>query len=278
MNEKIPLRTLADRVAETTGRSSSDMETLIKRLFELIAEGLHEGRKVEVKGLGTFSLSDNPADPVEFCPAAAWAERVNAPFAMFEPEELAEEATESDFDDIRPETPAAVQAREEDTLLHADAMTDAPEEEPQPQAAAETDIVAEEVVAACDLTPVMHEAAPAADAVNEEKEQITAEPDIIAETEAESTPISVEATETAEPAEIEDDHIEDNHEEPIMSASDDAPAADNGFGKGFIVGLIVGLAIGALALCCYVMYFVHSSGSAQPIETELVEDSPAIAE
>lgn len=90
MNEKIPLRALADRVAETTGRSSAEMETLIKRLFELIAEGLHEGRKVEVKGLGTFSLSDNPADPVEFIPADAWAERINAPFAMFEPEELAE--------------------------------------------------------------------------------------------------------------------------------------------------------------------------------------------
>lgn len=275
MNEKIPLRALADRVAETTGRSSSDMETLIKRLFELIAEGLHEGRRVEVKGLGTFSLSDNPADPVEFCPAAAWAERVNAPFAMFEPEELAEEATESDFDDIRPETPAAVQAREEDTPLHADAMTDdSPEVEPQPQAAAETDIVAEEVVAACDLTPVMHEEAPAADAVNEE----TAGPDIIDETEAESAPISVEATETAEPAEIEDDHIEDNHEEPMTSASDAAPAADNGFGKGFIVGLIVGLAIGVLALCCYVMYFVHTSDPTQATETELVEDSPVIAE
>lgn len=279
MNEKIPLRALADRVAETTGRSSSDMETLIKRLFELIAEGLHEGRKVEVKGLGTFSLSDNPADPVEFCPAAAWAERVNAPFAMFEPEELAEEATESDFDDIRPETPAAVQAREEDTPLHADAMTDdSPEDEPQPQAAAETDIVAEEVVAACDLTPVMHEEAPAADAVNEEKEQITAEQDIIAEMEAESAPISAEATETAEPAEIEDDHIEDNHEEPMTSASDDAPAADNGFGKGFIVGLIVGLAIGVLALCCYVMYFVHTSDPTQATETELVEDSTVITE
>lgn len=275
MNEKIPLRALADRVAETTGRSSSDMETLIKRLFELIAEGLHEGRKVEVKGLGTFSLSDNPADPVEFCPAAAWAERVNAPFAMFEPEELAEEATESDFDDIRPETPAAVQSREEDTPLHADAITDnLPEEEPQPQAAAETDIVAEEVIADCDLTPVMHEEAPAADAVNEE----TAEPDIIAETEAESAPISVEATETAEPAEIEDDHIEDNHEEPMTSASDAAPAADNGFGKGFIVGLIVGLAIGVLALCCYVMYFVHTSDPTQATETELVKDSPVIAE
>ena len=100
MNEKIPLRTFAEKVAETTGRSEAEMESLIRRLFELIAEGLHEGRKVEVKGLGTFSLSDNPADPVDFYPASAWAERVNAPFAMFTPEELAPDASESDFNEI----------------------------------------------------------------------------------------------------------------------------------------------------------------------------------
>lgn len=305
MNEKIPLRALADRVAETTGRSSAEMETLIKRLFELIAEGLHEGRKVEVKGLGTFSLSDNPADPVEFSPADAWAERINAPFAMFEPEELAEEATESDFNDILPDTSASVTTEQyikEETPLHVYAATEEVlTEEPLPQAVTDTELTAAETVAACELQPVMHEEPTAADAAGVE-EEITVQTKIIAETESDSTPLLIDAEERARtdetvsndsqqptakacPAEIvcltdepDTTESEDTHEEPMASTDDADAGSDNGFGKGFIVGLIVGLAIGALALCCYVMYFVHTSGQPQTVETELIEDSPVIAE
>lgn len=305
MNEKIPLRALADRVAETTGRGSEETETLIKRLFELIAEALHEGRKVEVKGLGTFSLSDNPADPVEFSPADAWAERINAPFAMFEPEELAEEATESDFNDILPDTSASVtteQYIEEETPLHVYAATEEVlTEEPLPQAVTDTEITAAETVAAGELQPVISEEPTAADAAGVE-EEITVQTKIIAETEFDSTPLLIDAEEragtdetvsndsqqpTAEacPAEIvcltdepDTTESEDTHEEPMASTDDADAGSDNGFGKGFIVGLIVGLAIGALALCCYVMYFVHTSGQPQTVETELIEDSPVIAE
>lgn len=305
MNEKIPLRALADRVAETTGRSSAEMETLIKRLFELIAEGLHEGRKVEVKGLGTFSLSDNPADPVEFSPADAWAERINAPFAMFEPEELAEEATESDFNDIPADTSASVtteQDIEEETPLHVYAATEEVlTEEPLPEAVTDTEIATAETVAACEQQPVMHKEPTAADAAGA-KEEITVQTKIIAETKSDSTPGFIDADETAEtdetvsndslqptseayPAEIgfltdnaDTTDNEDTHEEYMVSTDVDDAAADNGFGKGFIVGLIVGLAIGALALCCYVMYFVHTSGQPQTIETELTENSPVITE
>ena len=305
MNEKIPLRALADRVAETTGRGSEEMETLIKRLFELIAEALHEGRKVEVKGLGTFSLSDNPADPVEFSPADAWAERVNAPFAMFEPEELAEEATESDFNDILPDTSAPVttgQDIEEETPLHVYAATEEVlTEEPLLQAVTDTEITAAETVAACELQPVMHEEPTAADGT-EAEEEITVQTKIIAETESDSTPGFIDADERARKDEtVSDDRqqstseacpteivcltdepdtteSEDTHEEPMASTDDADAGSDNGFGKGFIVGLIVGLAIGALALCCYVMYFVHTSGQPQTVETELIEDSPVIAE
>ena len=305
MNEKIPLRALADRVAETTGRGSAEMETLIKRLFELIAEALHEGRKVEVKGLGTFSLSDNPADPVEFSPADAWAERVNAPFAMFEPEELAEEATESDFNDIPADTSASVtteQDIEEETPLHVYAATEEVlTEEPLPQAVTDTEIVVADTVAACELKPIISEEPTGADGT-EAEEEITVQTKIIAETESDSTPVVIDADETpgtdetvsdnrqqltaeAYPAEIvcltdepDTTESEDTHEEPIASTDDADAGSDNGFGKGFIVGLIVGLAIGALALCCYVMYFVHTSGQRQPVETELIEDSPVIAE
>lgn len=305
MNEKIPLRALADRVAETTGRGSAEMETLIKRLFELIAEGLHEGRKVEVKGLGTFSLSDNPADPVEFSPADAWAERVNAPFAMFEPEELAEEATESDFNDILPDTSVPVTTRqdiEEETPLHVYAATEEVlTEEPLPKAVTDTEITAAETGAAYELQPVISEEPTAADAT-EAEEEITTQTNIIAETETDSTSVFIYADETpgtnetvsdnrqqptaeACPTEIvcltdepDTTESEDTHEEPMASTDDADAGSDNGFGKGFIVGLIVGLAIGALALCCYVMYFVHTSGQPQTVETELIEDSPVIAE
>ncbi|WP_290143633.1 hypothetical protein, partial [Paramuribaculum intestinale] len=241
----------------------------------------------------------------EFIPADAWAERINAPFAMFEPEELAEEATESDFNDISADTSDSVttgQDIEEETPLHVYAATEEVlTEEPLPEAVTDTEIATAETVAACEQQPVMHKEPTAADAAGA-KEEITVQTKIIAETESDSTPGFIDADETAEtdetvsndslqptseayPAEIgfltdnaDTTDNEDTHEEYMVSTDVDDAAADNGFGKGFIVGLIVGLAIGALALCCYVMYFVHTSGQPQTIETELTENSPVITE
>lgn len=109
--------------------------------------------------------------------------------------------------------------------------------------------------------------------------------DETAETDETVSNDSLQPTSEAYPAEIgfltdnaDTTDNEDTHEEYMVSTDVDDAAADNGFGKGFIVGLIVGLAIGALALCCYVMYFVHTSGQPQTIETELTENSPVITE
>lgn len=271
MNEKIPLRTFAEKVAETTGRSEAEMESLIRRLFELIAEGLHEGRKVEVKGLGTFSLSDNPADPVDFYPASAWAERVNAPFAMFTPEELAPDASESDFNEI-----GSIAEEESDT-------PDSLQQDDQ----------------SADITATEHVAGPAAaDKLTEETKatvhQSDAAPEVeviesadVTDTPEESTDDQVietqDATEEAFHSSPEADSFvnsQNNNDEAVEATdnyaenSTEDATEKNGFGRGFIVGLIVGLAIGALGLCCYVMYFVHASGETQPVETELVETAP----
>ncbi len=271
MNEKIPLRTFAEKVAETTGRSEAEMESLIRRLFELIAEGLHEGRKVEVKGLGTFSLSDNPADPVDFYPASAWAERVNAPFAMFTPEELAPDASESDFNEIG--SIAEEESDTPDSLPQHDQSADSTATEPVAGPAA-ADNLTEETKAAA------HQSDAASEVAVIESPEVADSPEESADDRTLDTPAATEEAVLSSPEADSFVNSQDNHDEAVETTdnyaenSTDDATEKNGFGRGFIVGLIVGLAIGALGLCCYVMYFVHASGETQPVETELVETAP----
>lgn len=271
MNEKIPLRTFAEKVAETTGRSEAEMESLIRRLFELIAEGLHEGRKVEVKGLGTFSLSDNPADPVDFYPASSWAERVNAPFAMFTPEELAPDASESDFNEI--DSIAEEESDTPDPLPQDDQSADGTATEPVVGPAA-ADNLTEETKAAA------HQSDAASEVEVIESVETTDVPDESSDDRVIEAPAATEETFLSSPEADSYVDNQDDHDEAVVTSDNDAERATedapekNGFGRGFIAGLIVGLAIGALGLCCYVMYFVHASGETQPVETELVESTP----
>lgn len=271
MNEKIPLRTFAEKVAETTGRSEAEMESLIRRLFELIAEGLHEGRKVEVKGLGTFSLSDNPADPVDFYPASAWAERVNAPFAMFTPEELAPDASESDFNEIG--SIAEEESDTPDSLQQDDQSADSTATEPVVGPA-----VADNLTVATKSTSQQSDAAPEVEII--ESADVTDIPEESTDDQVIETPDATEEAFHSSPEADSFVNSQDNNDEAVEATdnyaenSTDDATEKNGFGRGFIVGLIVGLAIGALGLCCYVMYFVHASGETQPVETELVETAP----
>ena len=248
MNEKIPLRTFAEKVAETTGRSEAEMESLIRRLFELIAEGLHEGRKVEVKGLGTFSLSDNPADP----------------------EELAPDASESDFNDI-----GSIAEEDGDTpdyIPQDDQSADGTTAEPVAAPAA-ADNLTEETKS----TSQQSDAAPEVEVI--ESVETTDVPDESSDDRVIEAPAATEETFLSSPEADSYVDNQDDHDEAVVTSDNDAERATedapekNGFGRGFIAGLIVGLAIGALGLCCYVMYFVHASGETQPVETELVEST-----
>lgn len=100
MNNKIPFNKIAAAIAESAGISTATAENFLKEFFALISEKLLDGENVTVKGIGTFSVTGNQESPVTFEPSSELAEAVNAPFAMFRPEELRAEVTDDMLHDI----------------------------------------------------------------------------------------------------------------------------------------------------------------------------------
>lgn len=259
MNEKIPLKRFATAVAEKSGIDAAEAEAFIKALFKLVADELRTGQSVHVGGLGEFRLTNNPADPVVFVPDAAWADAVNAPFAMFEPVELADDITEQEL---------AAAAEE---IAQPEPEEPQPEAaEPQPETAAESAVAVEPVAVAVEPVAeemVVAEETPAAEEIATVEEtpqpEVTA-PEAPAEPEPQKPAYRWPEEEEAE-AETETSAEEAISAEEVATAA----AASGSFSRGFIVGLIVGLAIGALALCAYVLYYVNTPAGELPLSTEL---------
>lgn len=93
MNNTVTLSQLITRLAAKTGTDPNTTRRFLRTFFASIEASLIEGHSVTINGIGTFR---RPADalestaPVIFVPDAALAEEINAPFAMFEPVELAD--------------------------------------------------------------------------------------------------------------------------------------------------------------------------------------------
>lgn len=138
MNEKIGLPDLTRAIAKECGLDTKVCDSFLRALFTTIGQALVEGESVKVKGIGTFKSTDveqrksvnvNTGQEmlipghrkVSFTPDKALAEAVNAPFAMFEPVELADDMTEQ-----------MLAAAETDTEPDAAKMTSAVK--PQPPA------------------------------------------------------------------------------------------------------------------------------------------------
>lgn len=128
MNQKLPFHELAELYAEVCGVSHENAESFLKLFFEALSECIINGQDVTIKGVGSFTRSDNADNPVAFEPAPELARSINAPFALFEPEVLAPDAT--------------------DEALDAVALEPLPEPEPEPipEPEPEPEEVVEEVV------------------------------------------------------------------------------------------------------------------------------------
>lgn len=126
MNQKLPFHELAELYAEVCGVSHENAESFLKLFFEALSECIINGQDVTIKGVGSFTRSDNADNPVAFEPAPELARSINAPFALFEPEVLAPDAT--------------------DEALDAVALEPLPEPEPEPEPIPEPDPEPEEVV------------------------------------------------------------------------------------------------------------------------------------
>ena len=105
MDAKLNHSELSAMLAKVAGLSNAKAEAFTKAFFDIIIEGLENDGSVKINGLGTFKITDvasresvnvNTGEKFEikghkkltFTPADALKEKVNQPFAMFEPVEI----------------------------------------------------------------------------------------------------------------------------------------------------------------------------------------------
>lgn len=105
MDAKLNHSDLSALLAKQAGMSVAKAETFTKLFFDIIIEGLAKDNLVKINGFGTFKITDvasrgsvdvNTGEKIEikghkkltFLPADTLKEKVNQPFAMFEPVEV----------------------------------------------------------------------------------------------------------------------------------------------------------------------------------------------
>ena len=193
MDAKLNHSELSAMLAKVAGLSNAKAEAFTKAFFDIIIEGLENDGSVKINGLGTFKITDvasresvnvNTGEKFEikghkkltFTPADALKEKVNQPFAMFEPVEIddsyveEEEENEEPAEIVETEAAADVAAPEatEPAVAAEQQETVAEETETAEEEQAEEPATAEE----CE-TPAKEEKAPA---VGEQPQEAVAAP------------------------------------------------------------------------------------------------------
>lgn len=295
MNSKIPFHELAALLASKAGTDTQRAEAFVKAFFDRVAAGLTDEKTVAVKGFGTFTLTGVPENPVTFRPDAEMAEKVNAPFALFEGQEVGEDVTDRSLE-------AAILSTEEEEITEPVTVAELtpvaePETAPEPtvEPAVETTIT----------TVIEPTPEPVPEPVSEPepatKPEAAPEPKPAAETEPAAAPLPAPT-----PGPVEESHTE--AVTPVIATPPAKPAPapvtpapvtpvaelpeeeeeyitpdeekKSGFGTGFLVGLLCGLAIGACAAYFAIDFLFPSASSLRPSEesvSETVEiiDTPA---
>ena len=195
MDAKLNHSDLSALLAKQAEISGAKAEVFTKAFFDIILEGLEQDGMVKINGLGTFKVTDvasrssvdvNTGEKIEikghkkltFLPADSLKEKVNQPFAMFEPVEIDESYVDDSEEPAMNETEA-----QEDATAVEDTPVTTPCEEPvtveEPAAAeeagpaedAEIPAIKEEEVKKEEETPAAKPVAEEVPAIEETKEE-----------------------------------------------------------------------------------------------------------
>ena len=246
MNNTITLSQLITRLAKVTDTDTNTARRFLRSFFSAIEEALVNGETVTIRGIGSFRRSSDRAfgsdTGVIYIPDETLAKEINAPFAIFEPVELADgvEFNEEENEEEAPKAetePEPVAAAE--TPLSQEA--DAPAVEPVLQP--ETDNTTEATEPAQPLEPeAAPEArcpAPSAPLVPEEKNEAPA---------VHNNHVAEAATQKsiAEPTPYEEEEEEDEEPEVRVRSYSSSRLLWLGATLAIVLGAGVGLALAFL--------------------------------
>ena len=203
MDAKLNHSDLSALLAKQAEISGAKAEVFTKAFFDIILEGLEQDGMVKINGLGTFKVTDvasrssvdvNTGEKIEikghkkltFLPADSLKEKVNQPFAMFEPVEIDESYVDDSEEPVMNETEAQEEATAvEDTPVTTPCEEPVTVEEPaaaeeaEPAEDAEIPAIKEEGVTKEEETPAakpVAEEVPAIEETKEEAKETAAEP------------------------------------------------------------------------------------------------------
>ena len=147
MNNTVTFSQLITRLAKVAGTDTNTSRLYLRSFFALIEETLAKGEDVTIDGIGTFrrhSTDDAfaPDSGISFIPDKTLADEINAPFAVFEPVELAEGV---DFSGLDTPSPAPAEEILSEPVRVQEPVAIVEEEEIQEEETREEDIRQEEV-------------------------------------------------------------------------------------------------------------------------------------
>ena len=256
MEEKLmsknSLTVLAQKLAEKTGISQQDAELFIRKMFDVVNEGLQADKQVKMKWLGTFkvtSVKDRESvdvntgeriviegrDKISFTPDTILKEIINKPFAQFETVVVNDGV---EFDEIDRKFEAEEQLAENQQMDEA-------EEIPEPLDGSETSEETSEATGISEISDTSEtsdvidfldesEAPSVSDKVvviGESEPQYDASPEIITETIVEKSVEEMkdedEAEPTLEPESTLEPTLEPTPEPEQISAPDSEPVVES---------------------------------------------------
>lgn len=288
MNEKKPLRALAEEISRRSGCNIDVAQSYIKTLFAIVADRLLNGETVTINGLGTFTPIPNPDEPLRFAVDNDLACELNAPFAMFKAVDFSGEIDIDQLDGITSSTvdeaemyiePEADQPQadesentsnqneatdsgyEESEVTHEEAATTAREDNISSkikgyvehhgfQTDKPTDIVDKDI----DSADIPTEIDVAEEAMSAQMQVENAAGDDLDVSDDAKSADTIEQYEDNDAYIVESSEIPEEDEEYVEYHY----PTKSRFGIGFLLGLITGLVVGALCFVGYVLYFVET--------------------
>lgn len=260
MNAKIPVSKLAELTATASGTTSAQALQFIKDLFAIIEDELSAGESVNIKGLGTFTKSGLPGQPIAYVPDPDFAQEINEEFSVFAPVELHDEVTAEMLESVEPSEEASSPQPEnqpEEEIPDAELPPELPagliENAPLTENQTESEIPTVEEAKSETIQPTVTvdikvETEPTAeDKIIVEKLEPAPE-QLAAEIPANASQAAVTSAPTEKEKPAPAKFIPEDEEEYVV-----VRRQKSRFGLGFILGLLLGFALGIIAFLAYLI-------------------------